>query len=127
MPRLSIAAAAFHYDADDPEGFRAGMHRLGKLLGAKATGITVYELPPGEAICPYHYEYGEEEWLVVLEGEPPLRLPQGTRRLRPWDACAFSVGPGGAHRGWKGTDALVRVLLFFVVRGPAAAGSSHSQ
>ncbi len=31
-------------------------------------GMTVYELPPGQAICPYHFEWTDEEWLIVLDG-----------------------------------------------------------
>ena len=73
------------------------MARLGKLLGAKETGITVYELPPGQAVCPYHYECGEEEWLLVLSGTPTLRTPAGEERLEPWDVACFPRGPEGAH------------------------------
>ena len=40
-------------------------------------GASVYDLPPGQSICPYHYEYGEEEALIVLEGTPTLRHPGG--------------------------------------------------
>ena len=29
---------------------------LGRLLGAARTGLSVYELPPGQAVSPYHYE-----------------------------------------------------------------------
>ena len=36
------------------------------LLGALGWGGTVYELQPGERICPYHWHVGEEEWLLVL-------------------------------------------------------------
>src|SRR5436309_15347823 len=77
MRRVNISAPSFAYDADDPEGFRAGLFRFGPLLGATRTGTSVYELPPGQAICPYHYEYGEEEWLLVLQGRPTLRHPDG--------------------------------------------------
>ena len=68
MRRVNVSDPAFTYDADDPEGFRSGYARLGPDLGAKATGTTVYDLPPGQALCPYHYEYGEEEWVLVLDG-----------------------------------------------------------
>jgi uncharacterized cupin superfamily protein len=57
--RANIADPSFEYDPDDPEPFKAGMARLGRELGAKETGASVYELPPGQSICPYHYEYGE--------------------------------------------------------------------
>jgi len=33
MRRINIAAPQFEYDKEDPEGFRSGMARLGKLLG----------------------------------------------------------------------------------------------
>ena len=120
MDIVNVEELEYEFEPEDPEGFRAGMKRLGRLVGAQRTGMSLYELPPGQAICPYHYEYGEEEWLVVLEGEPTLRLPQGTRRLRPWDVCAFPVGPDGAHGVRNETDAVVRVLMFSEVRVPAA-------
>ena len=50
MNRVNIATPSFRYDPDDPEGYRAGMHRLGTELGAQTTGISVYELPPGQAV-----------------------------------------------------------------------------
>ena len=31
-------------------------------------------------MCPYHYEYAEEEWLLVVEGNPILRHPEGEER-----------------------------------------------
>jgi uncharacterized cupin superfamily protein len=120
MDRVNIATPEFQFDADDPEGFRAGMFRPGGTLGAKATGMSVYELPPGQAICPYHYEYAEEEWLLVLEGNPTLRRPEGTTRLEPWDVAFFTTGPDGAHGVRNETDSMVRVLMFSDVRTPAA-------
>ena len=112
MPRLNIGSPEFQYDADDPEGFRAGMFRFGPQLGAKESGSTVYELPPGQAICPYHYEYGEEEWLLVLEGTPTLRTPEGEVEIGPWEMVFFPPGPGGAHSLRNATAAAVRVLMF---------------
>src|SRR4051794_40889786 len=57
MRRINIRNPEFRYDDDDPDGFRAGMFRFGPQLGASQLGTTVYELPPGQTICPYHYEY----------------------------------------------------------------------
>jgi uncharacterized cupin superfamily protein len=121
MPRLNIASPEFQYDADDPEGFRSGMFRFGPQLGAKDSGSTVYELPPGQAICPYHYEYGEEEWLLVLEGKPTLRTPEGEEQIGPWEVAFFPRGPEGAHTVRNDTDATVRVLMYSTVREPAVA------
>jgi uncharacterized cupin superfamily protein len=118
--KVNIAEPAFTYDEDDPEGFRAGMFRFGAHVGATGTGATVYELPPGQSICPYHYEYGEEEWLVVLEGRPTLRHPGGSDELEPWDVVCFPPGPDGAHGVRNATDEPVRVLMFSTVNHPAA-------
>ncbi|MBA3365737.1 MAG: cupin domain-containing protein [Actinobacteria bacterium] len=119
MRRLNIASPTFEYDADDPDGFRSGMQRFGKLIGASRLGASVYELPPGQSICPYHYEYPEEEWLLVLEGRPTLRHPAGTDELEPWDVVCFPSGPEGAHAVRNGTDDTVRVLMFSTVSHPA--------
>lgn len=121
MRRINIAAPAFEYDKDDPDGFRSGLARLGKLLGgAEESGISVYELPPGQAVCPYHYEVGEEEWLLVLEGEPTLRHPEGSERLAPWDVVFFEKGAAGAHGIRNETEETVRVLMFSTVVTPTA-------
>lgn len=120
MKRTNIAASEFAYDVEDPDGFRAGMARLGKLLGAGESGISVYELPPGQSICPYHYELGEEEWLVVLEGNPTLRHPEGSDRLDPWDVAFFPRGKEGAHAVGNETGQAVRVLMFSTVVLPTA-------
>ena len=120
MTIINVDELEFEYDPEDPEGFRSGLKRLGTLVGAQRTGTSLYELPPGQAICPYHYEYAEEEWLIVLQGEPTLRVPDGERRLKAWDVCAFEVGPGGAHSVRNETDSVVRVLMFSEVKFPAA-------
>jgi uncharacterized cupin superfamily protein len=120
MEKINIASPEFKYDPDDPEGFRSGLFRFGPMVGAKALGASVYEVPPGQAICPYHYEYAEEEWLIVLEGTPTLRTPEGSERLEPWDATCFRPGPEGAHGVRNETDETVRVLMFSDVVHPAA-------
>jgi uncharacterized cupin superfamily protein len=119
MSRVNIADPTFTYDPDDPDGFRSGMLRLGPDVGAARTGTSVYELRPGQAICPYHYEYGEEEWLVVLVGRPTLRTPDGTEQLAPWDVVCFPEGPTGAHGVRNETDEVVRVLMYSSVSLPA--------
>ncbi|HEX5713835.1 MAG TPA: cupin domain-containing protein [Solirubrobacterales bacterium] len=120
MRRTNIAAPEFEYDGEDPEGYRAGMARLGRLLGAKDTGISVYEIPPGQAVCPYHYEVGEEEWLLVLAGTPTLRHPEGSEVLEPWDVVCFPPGPGDAHKVSNEGEEVARVLMFSNVTYPAA-------
>jgi len=124
MPRVSIASPEFKYDDNDPEGFRSGMFRGG--FGAKMTGASVYDIPPGQALCPYHYEYGEEEWLIVLEGTASLRTPAGTDPMGPMELAFFPTGPEGAHMVRNDTDAPLRVLMFSNTALPTATAYPDS-
>ena len=119
--RTSIAAPDFNFDDTDPEGFRSSGARIGKLVGSASSGMSIYELPPGQAICPYHYEYPEEEWLLVLWGRPTLRHPGGEEELAAWDVVFFPSGPEGAHLVRNDTQDPVRVLMFSTVTPVAAA------
>jgi uncharacterized cupin superfamily protein len=120
MRRINIASPEFDYTDDDPAGFRSGVLRLAGHVGGSRVGASVYELPPGQAVCPYHYEWGEEEWLLVLEGRPSVRHPGGVDQLEPWDVVCFPTGPEGAHAVRNDTDATVRVLMFSEVTYPTA-------
>jgi uncharacterized cupin superfamily protein len=99
-------------DDDDPDGYNTSYARVGPLVGATKLGLSVYQLPPGQSICPYHYENAEEEWLVVLTGRPTLRTPDGDRELRPWDCAFFPTGEAGAHKVTNRTDETVRVCIW---------------
>jgi uncharacterized cupin superfamily protein len=118
MRRVNLTAPPLQQDPDDPEGFRAAMYRFGRELGAARTGASLYELPPGQAVCPYHYEYGEEEWVLVLSGRPSVRTPQGVQRLDPLDVVFFAPGPDGAHQVRNDSDEPARVLMFSEVSHP---------
>jgi uncharacterized cupin superfamily protein len=126
MPRVNIAAPEFTYDPSDPDGFRSGLFRPGKDLGARQTGASVYELAPGQAVCPYHYEYGEEEWALVLEGTATLRTPQGSEQIPPMELVFFPSGPDGAHLIRNDADATVRVLMFSNIVTPTATAYPDS-
>jgi uncharacterized cupin superfamily protein len=103
---------------DDPEGFKSPGVKVGPKIGAEMLGASLYELESGQAICPYHYEYGDEEWLLVLQGTPTVRHPEGSEVAEPWDVVCFPRGPEGAHQIRNDTDELVRVLMFSSVVYP---------
>jgi uncharacterized cupin superfamily protein len=126
MPTVNIADPKFTYDPGDPEGYKGAMFRLGPKLGAKDTGTSVYELPPGQALCPYHYEYGEEEWMLVLKGRPVLRTPDGTEEMAPMDIAFFPKGPAGAHQVINQTDEPVRFLMWSTIVLPTATAYPDS-
>ena len=97
-------------DGNEPDGYVCRAVRVGKKIGASQMGMSVYELPAGQAICPYHFEWTDEEWLIVLEGTPTLRTPEGERRLERGDVVCFPAGPDGAHLV-RATDEPARVAL----------------
>jgi uncharacterized cupin superfamily protein len=105
--------------AERPSGYRSSTVQLGPLIGAEALGASVYDLEPGESICPFHYEHGNEEWLLVLEGRPTLRHATAQDTLEAWDVVCFAEGPEGAHKVTNGTDSRVRVLMLSTKHKPA--------
>src|SRR5581483_4085005 len=99
-------------DGSEPPGYeRCRVARLGKRLGASLMGMSVYDLPPGQAICPYHFEWTDEEWLIVIRGEATVRAPDGESTLQEGDVICFPAGPAGAHKVWNATDSDVRVAI----------------
>jgi uncharacterized cupin superfamily protein len=119
VKKVNLRSLEFEADDSDPEGYKAGMARFGKLIGASLLGATVYELPPGQSVCPYHYEYGNEEWAIVLEGRPTLRQPEGEEQVEPFDVICFPVGPEGAHKFTNRTEQTARILLLSTKNDPA--------
>jgi uncharacterized cupin superfamily protein len=111
MLKFNIFEASLDYDDSDPDGYRAGAHRFGPKIGASRLGATLYELPPGQALCPYHYE-SEEEWLLVLQGQVTLRHPDGEDVLGPGDVTAFPTGPAGGHKTTNNGTETVRMLMW---------------
>jgi uncharacterized cupin superfamily protein len=121
LRRVNLNSVEAEYDDADPDGYHAGMARFGKQLGAVMLGGSVYELPPGQSNCPYHYEYGNEEWLIVLSGRVSVRHPGGEEELEPGDTVCFGAGPDGAHKLTNKGAEVARVLMFSTMVEPAVA------
>ncbi len=108
-------------DPNDPPGYACSAVRVGQKIGASRLGLSVYELPAGQAICPYHFEWTDEEWLIVLAGRPTLRTPEDERVLEPGDTVCFPQGPGGAHHVRNHGEELVRVAILSTKSGAGIA------
>ena len=113
--KANVFAIGTETDPEDPEGYRAGAVKLGPIIGGREIGGSIYDLPPGQSICPYHFECSAEEWLVVLQGNPVVRHVEGDgereEELEPGDTVCFPPGPSGAHKVTNRTGEPVRVLM----------------
>ena len=121
LPRVNLDEAVPEYDESDPDGYRSAGIRLGPSIGATQLGASVYELPPGQSVCPYHYEYPDEEWLVVLQGRVTVRHPNGEDALGEGDVVCFPQGPDGAHKVTCLGDDIARVLMLSTKLRPGIA------
>src|SRR2546423_7633068 len=121
MEILNLFAVETKADDDDPPGYHPSYARLGPTLGASMLGMTVYELPPGNSVCPYHYELNKEEWLVAITGRRTLRTPEGERTLEPGDVVCFPEGPEGAHAVRNDGEEPSRVGILSTKREPGVA------
>jgi uncharacterized cupin superfamily protein len=107
----------FNLDSDewdgerDREGWRAKGAYVGAHIGAELLGANMSEVAPGDRLWPYHTHYLNEEWVIVLRGEPTLRTPEGEQVLKEGDVACFPRGKAGAHQIINRTDAPVRVLM----------------
>ena len=95
----------------DRPGWQWNRMSVGERAGAELIGASLYELEPGQKTFPYHWQYVEEEMLIVLDGEPTLRTSEGERRLVRGDLVVFRRGPDGAHLVRNDTADAVRILM----------------
>ncbi|MFL5928890.1 MAG: cupin domain-containing protein [Gaiellaceae bacterium] len=98
-------------DVSEREGHRFARTMIGASVGATMTGLSVYELPPGEAGWAYHYELQREEWLIVVSGAVVVRTPAGDRTLRSGDVVCFPPGVEGAHQVRNESDGPARFAM----------------
>ena len=120
MASPNIFSVEYEYDADDPDGYRRAMANLGRLAGGTENAVKAFEVPSGQSVCPYHYEY-VEEWLLVLDGTVLLRAPEGERSLHRGDIVCFPAGPAGAHKVTNQDEATALLIMFSSSREPAVA------
>ena len=96
---------------EGPVGRRFSARQLGRPAGAERTGMSVYELRPGNAAWPYHFELADEEWMFVIDGELVLRTPDGERSMCAGDVACFPIGAAGAHEVRNDGDEVARFAL----------------
>jgi len=86
-----------HLDGDHWGGYykvlTPNLPRKGGRLGVNAT-----RLPPGRALCPFHYHTLEDEVFYVLSGRGVLRYGDDVREIGPGDCITCPAGNGVAHQ-----------------------------
>jgi uncharacterized cupin superfamily protein len=102
----------------DRDGWRIKEAFVGHHIGGELIGASMAEIEPGNKMWPYHTHHANEEWVIVLRGEPTLRTPEGEEVLKEGDVVAFRRGKEGAHQIINSTDAPVRVLMLSSMIAP---------
>lgn len=126
MRVFNVFNAEVTYDPEDPPGYHGGAVEFREEIGARTMTGKVFELPPGEALCPYHWET-DEEWLLVLSGRLMVRHPDGEGEVGPGDLTAFPAGPEGAHKTTNIGDETARFIFLSTRNLPAVAVYPDSQ
>lgn len=109
---MNVFEAELQLDEGDPSGYGTSYLRTAPLLGGEKIAFNIFELPPGQSVCPYHYEVAEEEWIVVLTGRPTIRTPEGEQELAPWDCVFCPVGEAGAHKLTNHGEEPARIVIW---------------
>ena len=104
------------YDSDwDVERKRAGVAErflhVGRRAGGELIGATMFEVEPGYR-GPFHLHHGNEELVLVVDGTPTVRTPNGERELRPGDLELFVRGPAGLHAIENRSEDAARFVVF---------------
>ena len=97
--------------SEEREGWRCKGAGVGRRIGSELIGGSMYEVEPGNRLWPFHTHHANEEWVIVLRGEPTLRTHEGEQQLREGEVVAFPRGKEGAHQIKNTTDAPIRVLM----------------
>jgi uncharacterized cupin superfamily protein len=95
---------------DVPDWGGVGARRLARSPEA-GLGGSLWELQPGGSQFVYHFHHGSDELLVVLRGEPTVRLHDGERTLREGDVLPLPRGPHGGHQLRNDSGEAARVLI----------------
>ena len=94
---------------DVPDWGGAGARRL--VRSGDGLGGAIWEFQPGEPEYVYHFHHGSDELLIVLRGEPKLRLREGERTLREGDVVPLPRGVDGGRAISNPSNAVARVLI----------------
>lgn len=106
---LDLAALVQH-NASWSTAERAARLPVGAPFGLSRLGINYTRLPPGAISALRHYHSHQDEWLLVLAGQPTLISDQGEQLLAPGCCVGFAHGQPNAHQLHNRSQAEVILL-----------------
>ncbi len=119
MSDPNVFSSEWDLEFPDPR-WPGRMSGVARHAGATKLGATVYEFGTGGGL-PYHLHRSREELLVVLDGQPTLRTPDGKRTLEPGAVVSFPPGDAGAHQVVNPGPEPARVLMVSTMELPDVA------
>ena len=126
MPKLDLDSIPSTNATGYPAPYREAMakrhyRRIGPAAGLSDFGVSHVMLEPGGISAQRHWHEGEDEFVVMLEGEAMLVEDDGETLLRVGDCAAFPKGvPNGHHLVNRGGAPCV-----FLAVGRTAATDCH--
>ena len=97
--------------------------RLAPATGLSDFGVSHVVLKPGAWSSQRHWHDGEDEFLVMLEGEAVLVEDEGRTMLRAGDCAAWPKGNANGHHLRNESD---QDCAFIVVGGGTNTGGGYS-
>ena len=86
--------------------------RLAPACGLTDFGVSEVTLDPGAWSSQRHWHDGEDEFLVMIEGEAVLVEDDGRTLMRPGDMAAWPKGVRNGHHLVNESDAPCRFVVF---------------
>ena len=103
----------------DKEVQRRWAQRLGPIFGLTDYGANVATLEPEAWSSQRHWHEGEDELVVMLEGEAVLVEDEGETVMRPGDVAVFPKGVANGHHFINRSASPCRLIA--IGRPPGAA------
>jgi uncharacterized cupin superfamily protein len=128
MPKLDLQAIEQINRTGYPSPFAEAMskrhyRRLAPSAGLEDFGVSHVTLEPGGISSQRHWHEGEDEFVIMLEGEAALVEEGGETLLRPGDCAAF---PKGVANGHHLVNRSAAPCVFVAVGRPAASACHYS-
>jgi uncharacterized cupin superfamily protein len=95
IPQSNATGYPPPYDADVAGGW---FRRLAPAAGLTKLGASHVVLKPGAYSSQRHWHRGQDELVVMLEGEAVLIEDEGETVVRPGDVLAWAAGVPNGHR-----------------------------